>query len=568
MAELSSNIYFDLPKNRTASIKVIGVGGGGSNAVNFMYEEGILGVDFIICNTDAQALNNSSVPNKIQLGASITEGLGAGANPEVGEQAAIESMEEIKAVLSDNTKMIFITAGLGGGTGTGAAPVIASIAKEMGILVVAIVTIPFNFEGKRRIDQAEEGIKSLRKNVDSLIVINNNKLRELYGDLGYKSGFAKADEVLLSASKGIAEVITHHYRQNIDLKDAKTVLSNSGTAIMGSAEASGQNRAQEVIMNALDCPLLNDNKITGAKNVLLLIISGSNEVTIDEIGIINDYIQVEAGNNTNIIMGIGEDANLNDSISVTVIATGFPIDEQRYTGKEQEKIFHTLVEDQPVFKNLTVNNKESYNHLNEPIKNEKITESNWFNEELENNSEYEINLFTNSEKENPTYVLKAKKEEVIIDTTFNLTNSKEKAIVSQEKKQIFTLPNEDDLIENSYLDKEEKNKENHFILTKNETKLPDVSSIENILNESPFNEPISNALNSSIEERKTRLKKFNYQFSNSLKNVNNLDKPAFERQGIELNEKKENYTSEFSIGEGADKEIKLKPNSFFHNNAD
>ncbi|WP_185855718.1 cell division protein FtsZ [Blattabacterium cuenoti] len=335
---------FGFSKNRSSAIKVIGVGGGGSNALSHMFEQGINGVDFIACNTDAQALRNNPVPIKIQLGASITEGLGAGADPEVGEKAALESLEEIKSVLDSNTKMTFITAGMGGGTGTGAAPIIAGISKEKGILTVGIVTIPFHFEGKIRLKQAKTGIESLRKNVDSLIVINNDKLRELYGNLGFKAGFAKADEVLTTAAKGIAEVITHHYKQNIDLRDTRTVLKESGTAVMGSAISVGENRAKDAVVQALDSPLLNDNKITGAKNVLLLIVSGKIEITIDEIGIISDYIQSEAGNNANIIMGIGEDEKLEESISVTIVATGFPTEVQRAINHEEKKIFHRLEE--------------------------------------------------------------------------------------------------------------------------------------------------------------------------------------------------------------------------------
>ena len=341
------NITFDLPKNQSHVIKVIGVGGGGSNAINHMFQQGINGVDFVICNTDAQALENSTVPNKIQLGVGLTEGLGAGANPEVGEQAAIESEMDIKQMLGTNTKMIFITAGMGGGTGTGAAPVIAKMARELDILVVGIVTIPFQFEGKMRNEQAQKGVDRLRAQVDSLIVINNNKLREVYGNLGFKAGFSKADEVLATASRGIAEVITHHYTQNIDLRDAKTVLSKSGTAIMGSATASGTSRANEAISKALDSPLLNDNKITGAKNVLLLIVSGGDEITIDEIGEINDHIQAEAGHSANIIMGVGEDDSLGDAISVTIIATGFNAEQQNeIVNVETKKIIHTLEEEQ------------------------------------------------------------------------------------------------------------------------------------------------------------------------------------------------------------------------------
>ncbi len=350
-------ISFDLPKNQSNVIKVIGVGGGGSNAINHMFESGINGVDFVICNTDSQALENSPVPNKIQLGMSLTEGLGAGANPDVGEQSAIESFEEIRTMLGVNTKMIFITAGMGGGTGTGAAPIIARMAKELDVLTVGIVTVPFQFEGKMRNEQAQIGVEKLRKEVDSLIVINNNKLREVYGNLGFKAGFAKADEVLATAAKGIAEVITHHYMQNIDLRDAKTVLSNSGSAIMGSATASGANRANEAIYKALDSPLLNDNKITGAKNVLLLIISGTEEITIDEIGEINEHIQSEAGNGANIIMGVGEDESLGGDVAVTIIATGFEADQQDdIINTEAKKIIHALEESQKATQVLSAKN--------------------------------------------------------------------------------------------------------------------------------------------------------------------------------------------------------------------
>ncbi len=353
------SIIFDLPKNTSNVIKVIGVGGGGSNAIKHMFQQGINGVDFVICNTDSQALNNSPIPNKVQLGVTLTEGLGAGANPEVGERAARESIEEVRALLDTTTKMVFITAGMGGGTGTGAAPVIAEIAQEMDILTVGIVTTPFQFEGKVRNEQAQKGIEKFRQHVDSLIIINNNKLREVYGNLGFKAGFSKADEVLATASKGIAEVITNHYVQNIDLRDAKTVLSNSGTAIMGSSQASGSNRAQEGILKALDSPLLNDNKITGAKNVLLLIVSGGDEITIDEIGEINEHIQNEAGHSANIIMGVGEDESLGDAIAITVIATGFNIEQQHeISNTDSKRIIHTLEEEQRTTKVLSDSNEK------------------------------------------------------------------------------------------------------------------------------------------------------------------------------------------------------------------
>ena len=372
MENLNNHINFDMPKHRSNVIKVIGVGGGGSNAINYMFQQGINGVDFIVTNTDSQALEKSPVPIKIQLGATLTEGLGAGANPEIGRQAAEESYQELFNLLSTQTKMVFITAGMGGGTGTGAAPIIAKMAKELEILTVGIVTMPFNFEGKLRVDQAQKGLEKLKDNVDSLIVINNNKLREVYGNLGFKSGFSKADEVLAKAARGIAEVITHHYTQNIDLKDANTVLKNSGSAIMGSSTASGSNRAQEAIQSALDSPLLNDNKITGCKNVLLLIVSGSKEITIDEIGEINEHIQNQAGNGANIIMGVGEDKDLNESISVTVIASGFNVDQQHeIVNSEVKKVIHTLEDDQSLVQELYNDEKkledESFD-FNESIK--------------------------------------------------------------------------------------------------------------------------------------------------------------------------------------------------------
>ena len=569
MLDSTSNIFFDIPKNKSASIKVIGVGGGGSNAVNYMYEEGISGVDFVICNTDAQALHNSSVPNKIQLGLSITEGLGAGSNPEIGEQAAIESIDEIKSLLNENTKMVFITAGMGGGTGTGAAPIIASVAKDLGILVVGIVTIPFQFEGKRRTEQAEEGIEKLRKQVDSLIVINNNKLRELYGNLGYKSGFAKADEVLTTASKGIAEVITHHYRQNIDLKDAKTVLSNSGTAIMGSAKASGENRAQEAISQALDSPLLNDNKIIGAKNVLLLIVSGSHEVTLDEIGVISDYIQSEAGHNANIIMGIGEESNLDDAISVTIVATGFPIDDQRYTGKEEEKVFHTLVEDQAISKKLPVGKTQFFPQENESIKStyKQSTAVETMEPETKTIDPFSALNKTEQNLTSPNLFNFEELKMISKEVEDSNENFSVESTIEKEEVQIFTLE-EDELEDEDLFEINEPKSEIKFSFSSPvvETE-PETSPIET--EDSPFDEPLNKALKDSIEERRNRLKKFNYQFSNNLNQFNeNFNSPAYARQGVVLNEKTEQSLSQFVIGEGKNNEIKLKPNGFLHNNAD
>ena len=439
---MSNDFSFDLPKNKSNVIKVIGVGGGGSNAINYMFQQGINGVDFVVTNTDAQALNESAVPIKIQLGASLTEGLGAGANPEVGALAAEESFEDLKTLLTTQTKMVFITAGMGGGTGTGAAPIIAQMAKEMDILTVGIVTMPFQFEGKLRLEQAEKGLENIKKTVDALIVINNNKLREVYGNLGFKAGFSKADEVLSTAARGIAEVITHHYRQNIDLKDAKTVLKDSGTAIMGSGSASGTNRAHDAIMNALDSPLLNDNKITGCKNVLLLIVSGNEEITIDEIGEINDFIQTEAGNNANIIMGIGEDQNLGSSVSVTIIATGFGADQQhQIVNTEAKKIIHTLEEDQTLEHNL-MGSEENPAAFEMPQEVESIDAE-------QHEIEVDANPLEEEEEETVTFSLDLKEEEeteeehlfsipVVAETLGGYTDEPE--TIEAEEELIATTP--------------------------------------------------------------------------------------------------------------------------------
>lgn len=317
------SINFDFPKEEQSIIKVIGVGGGGSNAVNHMYEQGIVGVDFAICNTDAQAMAISKVPVKMQLGPNLTDGRGAGSKPEVGEKAAMESIEEVSAFLKMNTKMLFITAGMGGGTGTGAAPVIAQLAKEMGILTVGIVTVPFKFEGRQRCKFAFSGVEKLKQNVDALIVISNNKLREIYGNLELSRAFANADNILTTAAKGIAEIITVPGIVNVDFEDVNTVMRNSGVAIMGSAVAEGENRARKAIDMALNSPLLEDSDIRGAKQILLNVRSGEREVTMDEICIITDYIQEQAGEESNLIWGNCYDEKLGDKLCVTLIATGF-----------------------------------------------------------------------------------------------------------------------------------------------------------------------------------------------------------------------------------------------------
>ncbi|MBA22839.1 MAG: cell division protein FtsZ [Flavobacteriales bacterium] len=481
MDTFTTDINFDLPKNKSNVIKVIGVGGGGSNAINYMFQQGIMGVDFVVCNTDAQALEKSAVPIKIQLGASLTEGLGAGANPDVGRQSAQESYDDLHTLLSTQTKMVFITAGMGGGTGTGAAPIIARMAKDLDVLTVGIVTMPFQFEGKIRQEQAQKGLEELKNNVDSLIVINNNKLREVYGNLGFKAGFSKADEVLATAARGIAEVITHHYTQNIDLKDAKTVLTNSGSAIMGSASAAGANRAQESIVKALDSPLLNDNKITGCKNVLLLIVSGSEEITIDEIGEINDFIQSEAGNNTNIIMGVGEDQELGDSISVTIIATGFNSDQQyEIVNTEAKKVIHTLEEDQPFVHDLTEKTEttEAFSSPIDEVETEPVVkyllEDDLEEEEIQSAMEQE--LVIQEAPEDSTKILLTE-ELMDLEVVFEQVNGD---VFSKEDILEEEIPEETEVFE-SFAAPEESDdvlQEDEFIMNEIPTNIRDIEVVE------------------------------------------------------------------------------------------
>lgn len=648
------SISFDLPKNQSNVIKVIGVGGGGSNAINHMFKQGIKGVDFIVCNTDSQALENSSVPNKIQLGVNLTEGLGAGANPEVGQQSAIESIADIEKMLDSNTKMVFITAGMGGGTGTGAAPVIAQLAKERDILTVGIVTIPFQFEGKVRQEQALLGVEKLRKQVDSLIVINNNKLREVYGNLGFKAGFSKADEVLATASRGIAEVITHHYTQNIDLKDAKTVLSNSGTAIMGSSTASGENRAKEAIIAALDSPLLNDNKIAGAKNVLLLIVSGTNEITIDEIGEINDHIQAEAGHNANIIMGVGEDESLGDAIAVTIIATGFNVEQQNeIVNTEPKKIIHTLGGEQKLVQDLS-NNKAipGFDFLTfedvVPQTEEKIIFE-LLEDEVEINvvSEASMEVFEAPEVEIPTFEMdlvptsefiknlevtfEIVAPELDVEYYFSAPEVKEIEVVAPkaihiEEEQItfsFDLPiakteapkedrflfqltdetkniqvnepvefvpmtelNESGIIKYSleeYMDIEKELSNSKPVASAIEEPIAEelnitVKQVDFTANNNPFSEEIS-PMEMSIEEsskiiadeRRRKLKDFNYKFHNNPSRVEEYEKePAYKRSGVDLsNPLNTNTNSRISLGTDSNNDSQLRSNnSFLHDNVD
>jgi cell division protein FtsZ len=344
-------MQFEMLKEKSSIIKVIGVGGGGGNAVNHMYRQGITGVDFIICNTDAQALELSPIPNKVQLGASLTEGMGAGSIPEVGKNSAIENIDDIKQMLGSNTKMLFITAGMGGGTGTGASPIIAKAARELDILTVGIITTPFSFEGKRRKMQADAGMEELKKYVDSFLVISNDRLRQIFGNLTLGSAFAQADDILTTAAKGIAEIITLPGYINVDFKDVRTVMKDSGVSIMGSSSAEGENRALKAVEGALSSPLLKDNEIEGARYILLNISSGDKEVTMDEVSIITDYIQEEAGLAADLIWGNCRDENLGDKLSVTIIATGFQTKDEREKENSNKKVVSMLVpENEPLVK--------------------------------------------------------------------------------------------------------------------------------------------------------------------------------------------------------------------------
>ena len=587
-----NNLTFDLPKNQSNVIKVIGIGGGGSNAINHMFSKGIKGVDYVVCNTDAQALENSLVPNKVQLGVNLTEGMGAGADPNVGEKAAIENLTELRKMLEKNTKMVFITAGMGGGTGTGAAPIISKLAMEMDILTVGIVTMPFIFEGKVRQNQANKGLEKLKKNCDSLIVVNNNKLRDIYGNLGVKEGFSKADEVLATAAKGIAEVITHHYTQNIDLKDAKTVLSKSGSAIMGSAGSSGDKRAIKAVSNALDSPLLNDNRIKGAQNVLLLILSGSSEVTIDEIGVINDYIQEKAGNNVNIIMGIGEDPETIEEISVTVIATGFDIKLQdEIIHIDPKKKIHYLENEGEVIekfdknKNKTTlqfeNASDSIDFKNINFNSENISYLDTKTEIFELDDikdldvEFESVSFDNSNLVDEKIEVDVKSivvnEPELIKSEINELNF-HKTVSSNDDIVVHTL--EDDINDIIVIDPVQIIPYT-MVADSQSIKVADEvnSSLEkNKSNDdlNPFNNPIAKALAKRTEERKIKLKEFNYKFAKARRVLDMEKEPAYKRAGIELeSDIISNDISATKIEEDNDGNLELKSNnSFLHDNVD
>ena len=532
MSLIDTDFEFQLPKNQSSQIKVMGVGGGGSNAVNYMFENGIKGVDFVICNTDLQALEASTIPTKIQLGENLTEGLGAGSDPDVGMKAAQESSERICELLDSNTKMLFITAGMGGGTGTGAAPVIAEIAKEKDILTIAVVTHPFANEGGYRKQYAKEGLEELKKHVDTLLIINNDKLIEIYGDLTLTQAFGKANEVLNTATKGIAEVISQHLKVNIDLNDARKVLENSGTAVMGQAIASGENRAIDAVSQALDSPLLNDNDITGAEQVLLKIVSGveEDEIRISELNIIKNKIQQAAGRDVNIIEGIGNDPTLEGSVSITVIATGF----------------QTKRVNEPV----TIKLEENEEEINSEIESKIEIKENQFNSQqtllLDDDIEFE-----NSVSENESQNVNVE-EKIVVDLDLD---------ESTENPEDFI----NNVIEENTLSHEEENgqQENESI----EFDIPQQTvKLDNDLN-------VSNAQSMRIEarEREERLREISIKLRTPSGLTKLEEEPAYKRNKVDLEEtihSSEDEVSHFSLEEKDDNILLNDNNSYLHDNVD
>ena len=574
MSALELGIDFQMPKNQSSQIKVMGIGGGGSNAVNYMYENGIKGVDFVICNTDAQALEAAPVPIKIQLGINLTEGLGAGSNPDVGKRAAEESADRITELLDANTKMLFITAGMGGGTGTGAAPVIAEIAKEKQILTVGVVTVPFATEGGYRRKYADEGITELKKYVDTLLVIDNERLIEVYGDLTFTAAFAKANEVLNTATKGIAEVISQHLLVNIDLNDARKVLENSGTAVMGQAKVEGENRAIEAVIEALDSPLLNDNDITGAQQVLLKIVTGDGEgeIKMSELAKIKNKIQEAAGRNVNIIEGIGIDTELGMAISVTVIATGF--EERRKpkgptTVKLDEDNFDAIISNEAVkekesSESNTTNNIQQTLMLNDDIEYKKSFE---MKENILENSDEEVIVSENdSNSELKESVLENTDEEVIVSENdskkivFDLENdfceksSEEKEESSSE--MISSIILEDKIEEKQILDSDQLNK----------------SSEESVLNKSDSTKSTSEVMKIESREREERLRNISIQLRTPSGLTSLEDVPAYKRNNVDISKQihsSESEASIYTLTNGDDNTTELKQNnSFLHDNVD
>jgi cell division protein FtsZ len=557
-----SVLAFDLPKNQSSVIKVIGVGGGGSNAVNYMYKNGIDGVDFAVCNTDLQALEASPITTKIQIGAEITEGLGAGANPEVGRQAAEESIDRIDELLESNTKMLFITAGMGGGTGTGAAPVIARAAREKGILTVGVVTVPFWTEGGYRKEYAEKGLEELREQVDTLLVINNDRLIEVYGDLTLSQAFAKANEVLNTATKGIAEVISQTLMVNIDLNDAKRVLQNSGSAVMGQAYASGENRAIEAIEAALDSPLLHDNNIKGAQQVLLKIVTGSGEkeIRMTELFSIKKHIQDVAGSDVNIIEGIGVEDGLNDEISVTVIATGFKVNKNLGPAKPITPKIYNLDKDDQAVEDEIVSQDTVEQEPEAPSSFESI---------------FDDNSQVSSEEPQATLNFDLEEESPVLNFTLEEEGTEESPIdfpLATESLQV-----EESVTTTNEIDESNDNDEVivHSLEIEDETPEDVISDLKDEVEKEEFTQ-INHGISAEqmalrSRQRMERLREITVKLRTPSGLTDLESQPAYKRREVELDDvthSSESDSSSLVLGEDDDKNVGLKPNNFLHDNVD
>lgn len=569
MSENTDIMKFELPNDYSSIIKVIGVGGGGSNAVNYMYEQGIKGVDFLVCNTDAQALDHSPVPLKIQLGATLTGGRGAGAIPEVGRNAAVENLEDVLKLITNNTTMVFITAGMGGGTGTGAAPIIAKACKDLGILTVGIVTVPFMFEGRKRKTQAESGLKEMREAVDTLLVIKNDKLRELYGNLTLKDAFSHADEVLCTAAKGIAEVITLTGEVNVDMNDVNTVMKNSGVAIMGSGKASGENRSMVAVAEALESPLLNDNDIIGAEFVLLNITYGNEAVTMDEVMEVTDYIQDKAGMSAEVIWGYGEDSSLGDDLCVTVIATGF----------ESSQIIAGIPVTEPEVKKFSLEDKEP-TPIVAPISSPTQALE---NDLVEFEDQEEEEPFLKNEEKAPSIA----EDNAVINEAPSWLNEMEISEPEIESELSNTIDQSGELDEPFIKSKEvTENTEEKIVhmlgedevLAETTTNLsaPTSNNAFNFTPQSPTDTISREELHRKNKEREQRVKEFSMKLKTPTGLAELENEPSYIRRNVQLddvNHSSDSQVSRFTLSEEFDEEgnseTKLKDNnSFLHDNVD
>ncbi len=570
-----TNYMFDLPKDQSSIIKVIGVGGGGSNAVNHMFTQGIHGVNYVVCNTDAQALELSPIPNKIQLGPELTEGLGAGSNPEQGRLAAEESVEEIRSILSKNTKMVFVTACMGGGTGTGAAPVVARIAREMGILTVGIATMPFTFEGRRKYQQAKEGVENLKAHVDTILLISNDKVREMYGNLSKSEAFSNANNILTTAAKSISEIITIPGEINVDFADVKHVMEKGGSALMGCATAEGENRAMNAVQGALNSPLLNDNDIRGAKKFLVNISSGSNQVTIDEITEINEYVQMMA-QETDIIFGTCDDSSLGEKISVTIIATGFESATRLDYVRKEPKVSYDMNTGVP-----SVSEVETAVQQPQPSSDTTAVQINKIEEIFVQDLSEELNLFSQQSAEevdkNTPVVFTLEESAPSLEDVFSLNLEKETTII--ENAYSFELNSNDPLTNEveevsppdlSFINTEELPSSRNELFA--EFKIVSSPS-EPVQSSAPIQEE---GRLKDLDDRKKALLNLSYRSGNKSMNINELEStPAYMRQGLDLNPGRQFSTetgiSRFSVGESSidsEKPEIRRNNSYLHDNVD